>query len=181
MEVLAAALLLWPVLAFSQVGTGSVTAAVTTTTTLPPGCLDDEDCDDRDECTDDTCDDNGDCQYAPVSIDEQASCIIDNLHDIVGGPPALACAGACRCASLSPLLDRTDGLINASLDATTPAACRRRLHAARRTARRLRRRVERLAGLGCLAPFDRITRIDDQLTHLIERVPTLVAEGYCLP
>jgi len=36
---------------------------------------------------------------------------MDNIRDIQSEPPALACAGACRCASLTPLLDRADRLI----------------------------------------------------------------------
>jgi len=170
--LLAAVLFLRPALAHSQLAT--------TSTTLLPVCLDDADCDDDgDNCTDEVCDDDGECQHPPVPVDEQASCVIDNIRDIESEPPALACAGACRCASLGPLLDRADGLIEASLDANTVAGCRHLLHAVRRTARRLRRRVNRLATLGCLAPVDRTTRIDDQLTNLIQRVPGLVAQGYC--
>jgi len=97
--------------AWTALGDPKPVTATATTTTLPPECLDDEDCDDGDECTDDTCDDNGDCQFMPVLVDEQASCVIDNIRDIQSEPPALACAGACRCASLTPLLDRADRLI----------------------------------------------------------------------
>ena len=73
--LLAAVLFLRPALAHSQLAT--------TSTTLLPVCLDDADCDDDgDNCTDEVCDDDGECQHPPVPVDEQASCVIDNIRDI---------------------------------------------------------------------------------------------------
>ena len=179
MGILAAVLLAW--LTFGRAPLASATDIPATTTTLPPQCDVDEDCDDHDNCTDDTCDDNGFCQHAPVPIDEQGTCIIDNLHDILDGPPALACAGHCRCTTLGSLVDRADNLISAAADATTLVACKRNLRAVDRTALRARRRLERLALHGCLAPVERITQADDQFDRLIERSRQLPLEGFCLP
>ena len=54
------------------------------------------------------------CQMSRRRMDGPRSTpahVMDNIRDIQSEPPALACAGACRCASLTPLLDRADRLI----------------------------------------------------------------------
>ncbi len=73
------------------IGAASVLPTCERSVTIDPcasftcGCTADADCDDGDACTIDTCDGNGDCQYAPLDCDDGDVCNGDETCDAING------------------------------------------------------------------------------------------------
>jgi len=63
--------------------------------------------------------------------------------------------------------------------ATGPEGCERDLRTARRAAKALRARVASLARRQCLAPADRVARLDAEVAELARRTRALFKSRFC--
>ena len=90
-------------------------------------------------------------------------------------PPACGC----KHCSLEPALDRVAGHVMRADGATSPKKCKRNLRRARRAAKALRARVASLKRK-CLAPDDRVARLDSEVVDLAGRTRALFKSRFCM-
>ena len=63
--------------------------------------------------------------------------------------------------------------------ATSPRKCKRSLRKARRAAKALRAKVASMRRRNCLAPADRVARLDSEVADLARRTGALSKSGFC--
>lgn len=104
------------------------------------------------------------------------ACALDALRTTVGAPPLPACT--CKRCSLDGPVDRIVGLVGQA-EGATAKKCRRKAKVARQVAKALGRRARALAKRSCLAPVDRATALDAELTEVVRRLSAVAASTGC--
>lgn len=126
----------------------TTSTSVTVTSTTVRAC-DPAPCNDGDHCTNDGCVAAG-CTNTELAPTEPAGvlCSVENARTILNAGPRPLCPRRCP----NTLQKRLDSIAELILEGAAggPGRCRRKLHAARRVARELDRRVSRLNARGVL-------------------------------
>jgi len=119
------------------------------------------------------------CELAQLAEDSLAGveCAIAAARATLNSPPQPACE--CKHCSLEPALDRIAGFVMQADGATRPKKCKRNLGKARRAAKGLSARVASLSRGKCLAPADRVTRLDAEAVDLANRTKALLKSHFC--
>jgi len=95
----------------------------------------------------------------------------------LNSPPQPACE--CKHCSLEPVLERIAGFVMQADGATRPKKCKRNLGKAGRAAKALRARVASMTRRNCLAPADRVARLDSEVVDLARRTRALFKSRFC--
>ncbi len=138
----------------------TTTSSTTSSTTIPSGCV---------------------LGGLPEDSLAGVECAIDGLRTTLNEPPQPACRGSgpCKHCSLEPTLDRVASLVMAAANTTSAKKCKRSLRMARLAAKSLSARVASLSRGKCLAPADRVTRLDAEAVDLANRTKALLKSHFC--
>lgn len=133
--------------------TTTVSGATTTTTTLP-------------------------CTLSQLPDDSFAGldCALGAVRTTVAAQPQPACT--CKRCSLDEPVDRILGLV-AEAQGATAKKCKRKLEKARQVAKAFERKARSLGNRGCLAPVDRLTALEAELTELVRRLRAVAGGASC--
>src|SRR5438445_704443 len=119
------------------------------------------------------------CEPAQLAEDSLAGveCAIGAVRATLNSPPQPACE--CKHCSLEPVLERIAGFVMQADGATRPKKCKRNLGKAGRAAKALRARVASMTRRNCLAPADRVARLDSEVVDLARRTRALFKSRFC--
>ena len=119
------------------------------------------------------------CELAQLAEDSLAGveCAIAAARATLNSPPQPACE--CKHCSLEPALDRIAGFVMQADGATRPKKCKRNLGKAGRAAKALRARVASTTRRNCLAPAERVARLDSEVVDLARRTRALHKSRFC--
>jgi len=119
------------------------------------------------------------CEVAQLAEDSLAGveCAIGAVRVTLNSPPQPACE--CKHCSLEPVLERIAGFVMQADGATRPKKCKRNLGRAGRAAKALRARVASITRRDCLAPADRVARLDSEVVDLARRTRALFKSRFC--
>src|SRR5438132_452517 len=119
------------------------------------------------------------CEPAQLAEDSLAGveCAIGAVRATLNSPPQPACE--CKHCSLEPVLERIAAFVMQADGATRPKKCKRNLGKAGRAAKALRARVASMTRRNCLAPADRVTRLDSEVVDLARRTRALFKSRFC--
>ncbi len=119
------------------------------------------------------------CEPAQLADDSLAGveCAIGAVRATLNSPPQPACE--CKHCSLEPVLERIAGFVMQADGATRPKKCKRNLGKAGRAAKALRARVASTTRRNCLAPADRVARLDSEVVDLARRTRALFKSRFC--
>jgi len=119
------------------------------------------------------------CEPAQLAEDSLAGveCAIGAVRATLNSPPQPACE--CKHCSLEPVLERIAGFVMQADGATRPKKCKRNLGKAGRAAKALRARVASMRRRNCLAPADRVARLDSEVVDLARRTRALFKSRFC--
>ncbi len=120
------------------------------------------------------------CEPAQLAEDSLAGveCAIGAVRATLNSPPQPACE--CKHCSLEPVLERIAGFVMQADGATRPKKCKRNLSKAGRAAKALRARVASVTRRNCLAPADRVARLDSEVVDLSRRTRALFKSRFCV-
>ncbi len=119
------------------------------------------------------------CEPAQLAEDSLAGveCAIGAVRATLNSPPQPACE--CKHCSLEPVLERIAGFVMQADGATRPKKCKRNLGKAGRAAKALRARVASTTRRNCLAPAERVARLDSEVVDLARRTRALFKSRFC--
>ncbi|TMB49357.1 MAG: hypothetical protein E6J60_13120, partial [Deltaproteobacteria bacterium] len=119
------------------------------------------------------------CEPAQLAEDSLAGveCAIGAVRATLNSPPQPACE--CKHCSLEPVLERIAAFVMQADGATRPKKCKRNLGKAGRAAKALRARVASMTRRNCLAPADRVARLDSEVVDLARRTRALFKSRFC--
>ncbi|TMB04184.1 MAG: hypothetical protein E6J57_02110 [Deltaproteobacteria bacterium] len=119
------------------------------------------------------------CEPAQLADDSLAGveCAIGAVRATLNSPPQPACE--CKHCSLEPVLERLAGFVMQADGATRPKKCKRNLGKAGRAAKALRARVASTTRRNCLAPAERVARLDSEVVDLARRTRALHKSRFC--
>src|SRR5437870_3874045 len=119
------------------------------------------------------------CEPAQLAEDSLAGveCAIGAVRATLNSPPQPACE--CKHCSLEPVLERIAAFVMQADGATRPKKCKRNLGKAGRAAKAPRARVASMTRRNCLAPADRVARLDSEVVDLARRTRALFKSRFC--
>lgn len=133
-------------------------------------------CDDGDDCTDDTCAPAEGCGHSvlPATRKTGVLCSVNNLRRTLA--EGQACAVRCQ-KSITKQLNKVENLVNVGTDPSNATKCLRKLKKASKAASNLSKAIKTKASNGKLKPPDRAARLDAEASRLAAAAGTFAQSG----